>query len=190
MPQDQPGIPLENALLDPSFLPPRDFYLVASWGYTPAVKFLFQRRSDISAYQVGIALRITAIKSHTGTFEAILQPRSGIAADYTGEALKNAAFNGHTDTVQFLLKRCTDITADHAGQALGKGAGNGRSEIVKSILQLRSDVSANHAAEALLVAIRGSRTSTFTILVNGNYLLSPVRMGPSKGYLFWQHFLY
>jgi hypothetical protein len=127
-------------ILDDQFSSKNDFPLVSGWGHTATVDILLQRRNDITAFTVGLALRIAAKSGHTATVELILRYRTDIDADHVGRALEDAAKCGHIKTVELILQRCTDIAADRVGLALEKAAKWGHAPIVDILIQTRTDI--------------------------------------------------
>jgi len=119
---------LANDLVENQFLSGFYFYLVASWGHTPTVEILLQRRTDISADNAGCALRTAASGGHTPIVKILLDCRTDISAVNAGRALIEAAEYGQTDIIDILLRR-TDVSADHAGLALKIAARVGHNAI-------------------------------------------------------------
>ena len=154
---------LANDLVENQFLSGFYFYLVASWGHTPTVEILLQRRTDISADNAGCALRTAASGGHTPIVKILLDCRTDILAGNAGFALRSAASGGHTPIVEILLRR-TDISAFNAGEALKSAAFGGYTSTVDIILQGRTDIDPRHLQIAHQRASKSGHNETVTAL--------------------------
>jgi ankyrin repeat protein len=154
-----------NEILDDQFSPKYYFRLVAEWGHTFTVDLLLQRRTDISADDVGSALESAAEGGHMSTVDLLLQLRTDISADDVGSALESAAKSGHISTVDLLLQRRTDIFADDVGSALESAAKSGHISTVDLFFQRRTDIAAYHVGWALRYAAECGHISTVDLLL-------------------------
>jgi ankyrin repeat protein len=140
----------------PSNLPPQ---------HKPIVKLFLQGRTDITTYDVGLALIWASEGGHVPVVEYLLYHRDNIPIDYVGKALECATIEGHIAIVELLLQRRARIPADHVFQALRFAAKGGYTAIVELLLYNCDDISAYHVGFALCDAAESGYTHVVELLL-------------------------
>jgi hypothetical protein len=140
-------------------------YEAAENGHTHLIELFLLHFTDISADNVGWALRKAAEGGHTLMVELILQRFTEIPANHVGWALHKAVEGGHISMVEHLLQRCDDISTHYVRSALCKAAKGGHTSMVERFLQSFTGIPVKHVELALHTAVEGGHIRIVEIIL-------------------------
>jgi hypothetical protein len=152
-------------LLDHQFFSKNHFPLVSSWGHTPTVKLLLQRRTDIETDHMDQSLASATEGGHTVIVEFLLQHHTDIGAVCVVRAFERAVEAGYAPIVDLLLQNRIYISSEHIGWALKSAAEGGHTHIVDILLQYHTVIASDLFDQALYNAARYGHSHVVELLL-------------------------